>query len=100
MDARSFVAAQDFLLASKTFWTKQLFPELRRTYTDLAQRDAKTPATPEEVGILLQNNILYQYFSWLERHLQRLKYSGRYGLMPYHDERRENLSLKLVETGA
>ena len=100
MDDRSFVAAQDFLLASKTFWTKQLFPELRRTYTDLAQRDAKTPATPEEVGILLQNNILYQYFSWLERHLQRLKYSGRYGLMPYHDERRENLSLKLVDTDA
>ena len=100
MDDRSFVAAQDFLLASKTFWTKRLFPELRRTYTDIAQRDAKTPATPSEVGILLQNNILYQYFSWLERHLQRFKYSGRYGLVPYHAERREELSPKLQDTGA
>ena len=96
MDDRSFVAAQDFLLASKTFWTKQLFPELRRTYAKVAQRNTKSQDTEEEIGNLLQNNILYQYFSWLERHLQRLKYSGRYGLMPYHDERRENLSKKFT----
>ncbi|SVC62931.1 uncharacterized protein METZ01_LOCUS315785, partial [marine metagenome] len=75
MDDRSFVAAQDFLLASKTFWTKELFPELRRTYADAARNSAKPPANPEEVENLLKDNTLYQYFSWLERHLQRFKYS-------------------------
>ena len=100
MDDRSFVAAQDFLLASKTFWTKEIFPELRRTYADAARNSAKPPANPEEVENLLQDNTLYQYFSWLERHLQRFKYSGRYGLIPYHDERREELSPQLRNTGA
>ena len=100
MDARSFVAAQDFLLASKTFWTKRLYPEIRQTYEDAAEKAASKPQDPADVAALLDGDTLYRYFSWLERHLQRFKYAGRYGLVPYHDERRAELSASLRNTSA
>ncbi|MGH8224309.1 MAG: methyltransferase domain-containing protein [Woeseiaceae bacterium] len=34
----------------------------------------------------------YHFFAWLERHLQRIKYTSRYGLVPYHSERRDILT--------
>ncbi len=96
MDDRSFVAAQDFLLASKTFWTTRIYPELKATYEAKAARAEAPPTTPDEVAALLQGEVLYQYFAWLERHLQRFKYAGRYGLVPYHDERRAELREQLA----
>ncbi|MDE0729258.1 MAG: hypothetical protein OSB82_22805, partial [Alphaproteobacteria bacterium] len=100
MDDRSFVAAQDFLLSSKTFWTKQIYEDLKRTYEDAVARSGETPTTPADVAAILEGDTLYRYFAWLERHLQRLKYAGRYGLVPYHDERRSVLAPPLRDTGA
>ncbi len=100
MDDRSFVAAQDFLLASKTYWTKRIYPELKKTYETAAGAAPAPPETPAEVAALLEGEVLYRYFSWLERHLQRFKYAGRYGLVPYHDERRAALSAELRDTDA
>jgi ubiquinone/menaquinone biosynthesis C-methylase UbiE len=80
IDGRSFAAGQAFLLSAKTFWTRTLYPELR------AQHDA---------GKRLEDSILYRYYCWLERHLQRFKYSGRYGLQPYHAQQREKLEASL-----
>ena len=100
MDDRSFVAAQDFLLSSKTFWTKQIYENLKRTYEDAVARSGETPTTPADVAAILEGDTLYRYFAWLERHLQRLKYAGRYGLVPYHDERRSVLAPPLRDTGA
>lgn len=100
MDDRSFVAAQDFLLASKSFWTTRLYPALKDTYETKAAKLGGPVETPAEVGALLENETLYRYFSWLERHLQRFKYAGRYGLVPYHDERRVALLQTLEGAGA
>lgn len=36
------------------------------------------------------------YYCWLERHLQRFKYSGRYGLQPYHEQDRKRLEASLA----
>jgi SAM-dependent methyltransferase len=80
IDGRSFAAGQAFLLSAKTFWTRTLYPELR------AQHHA---------GKRLEDSILYRYYCWLERHLQRFKYSGRYGLQPYHAQQREKLEASL-----
>lgn len=100
MDDRSFVAAQDFLLAAKTFWTTRLYPALKETYDAKAARADSPPETVNHVAALLEGETLYQYFAWLERHLQRFKYAGRYGLVPYHDERRERLLETVTDSEA
>jgi ubiquinone/menaquinone biosynthesis C-methylase UbiE len=97
IDGRSFAAAQSFLLATKTFWTTQLYPALRAEYERRADLAGRRPGTPEEVGQLLGESTLYQYFAWLERHLQRFKYAGRYGLQPWHAQQRAELEAALEE---
>ena len=100
MDDRSFVAAQDFLLASKTYWTTQIYPALKETYDAKAAKSAVPPKDARDVAALLEGETLYQYFAWLERHLQRFKYAGRYGLVPYHDERRARLLAGVMDAKA
>ena len=82
---RAFAAAQDFLLGTKTFWTTRMFPALRAEY----EARAATPAA-------LKDSTLYQSFAWLERHLQRMKYSGRYGLVNWHVRDRVMLEASLA----
>jgi ubiquinone/menaquinone biosynthesis C-methylase UbiE len=81
VDGRAFAAGQAFLLSAKTYWTRTLYPAVREEYE-------KSPTT-------LPQSVLYQYYCWLERHLQRYKYSGRYGLQPYHAQDRERLEVSL-----
>ena len=82
IDGRSFAAGQAFLLSAKTFWTRTIYPAIREEH---------------EAGKRLEGSTLYRYFCWLERHLQRFKYSGRYGLQPYHAQDRERLEASLKE---
>ena len=96
-DERSFAAAQQFLLAAKTFWTTRMYPELRAEYE--ACRDSE-PQTPERVAHLLAESTLYHYFAWLERHLQKMKYSGRYGLVNWHARDRAAIEAALEVSGA
>ena len=89
MDDRSFVAAQDVILDMKKHWTKRLYPALR---TEYAERTGNAvPETRLQVAALLEDTTNYRCFAWMERHLQRMKYSGRYGLVPYHRERASDL---------
>jgi len=81
IDGRSFAAGQAFLLSVKTHWTRAIYPAVRAEYN--------------KSNDLFQKNTLYRYFCWLERHLQRFKYSGRYGLQPYHAQQREPLEASL-----
>ncbi|HET9044286.1 MAG TPA: hypothetical protein VFN70_14110, partial [Burkholderiales bacterium] len=78
IDGRSFAAAQSFLLATKSFWTRRIFPEVRAEYERRVARQGRRPATADEAKALMADSTLYAYFAWLERHLQRYKYSGRY----------------------
>lgn len=95
IDGRSFAAAQAFLLASKTWWTTRLYPALREDYESRAASGSTPPKTAGDVGALIGETTSYRYFAWLERHLQRLKYSGRYGLQPYHAQDREDLEARI-----
>ena len=81
MDGRAFVAGQAFLLSAKAYWTRTLYPAVRAEH---------------ESGANLGQSVRYQYYCWLERHLQRFKYSGRYGLQPYHAQDRERLEASLA----
>lgn len=96
MDERSFHAAQRFLLASKNFWTATLYGRLREEYTAAAAAARVAPKTVAEVADLTENLTTYKYFAWLERHLQRMKYSGRYGLARFYDEHRSAFASKLA----
>ena len=86
---RAFNAGQRFLLASKMYWTTTLYPRLREEY--LARTNGKQPRSVAEVAAVVEDLTLYRYFAWLERHLQRMKYSGRYGLAQYYEEHRERM---------
>ena len=92
MDDRSFAAAQDFLLSAKTFWSTTMYQALRDKHAaakKTASGDAGEPVAA--IAHALEDTTQYQFYSWLERHLQRMKYVGRYGLVPYHHERRDEL---------
>ncbi len=95
MDERAFSAAQGFLLAAKMYWTTTLYRALRDEFLAKSSVDQKEQSV-EDVAAILEDSPLYQYFAWLERHLQRMKYAGRYGLVPYHDERRGELLAALT----
>jgi ubiquinone/menaquinone biosynthesis C-methylase UbiE len=91
MDDRSFVAAQDVILDFKKHWTTRQYPALKAEY-------AANPAqTRHEVAERMERNTSYQFFAWMERHLQKMKYSGRYGLHPYHKEREAQLTGNLPD---
>jgi len=85
IDGRGFAAGQAFLLSCKTFWTRVVYPAVREEY---------------DAGRKLEESVLYQYYCWLERHLQRFKYSGRYGLQPYHAQDRARLEKSLESAPA
>lgn len=92
---RSFDAYQDFLLGSKLYWTRQLYPALKRRYETAAAQATTPVATVEDVAALLRDDTLYQYFGWFERHLQRMKYSGRHGLVPHYSGQRNEILVQL-----
>lgn len=91
MDDRAFVAAQDVVLDMKKYWTTTIYGTLKDDYRHRAARANAEPETADDVAALIGDTTLYRYFAWLERHLQRFKYAGRYGLVPYHRERRDTL---------
>tara|TARA_R110002110_G_scaffold10333_3_gene50707 strand:+ start:3764 stop:4831 length:1068 start_codon:yes stop_codon:yes gene_type:complete len=95
MDGRSFVAAQDFLLGAKMYWTTRLYPELREEFDQRQNKSSEPAQTAEDIAELMTGSVLYQNFAWLERHLQRFKYSGRYGLQAWHDQQRDELTAAL-----
>ena len=96
-DDRAYAAAQDFLLGAKTFWTTRMFPALRAEYEANKTADAETP---ESVARTLRDSTLYQSFAWAERHFQRMKYSGRYGLVNWHARDRATLEAQLANVPA
>jgi ubiquinone/menaquinone biosynthesis C-methylase UbiE len=95
---RELDAGQRFLLACKGWWTTTLYSRIREQYVRHAG-EASAGHSVADVAAILEDLTAYRYFSWLERHLQRMKYSGRYGLARYYDERRGELQGRL-EAGA
>lgn len=97
---RQFEAYQAFLLDTKRDWTTRLYPALTESYhrrADRAARDgAGRPRSADAVGALMQDDPLHPWFAWFERHLQRFKYSGRWGLVPAHESRRADLEALLA----
>ncbi len=98
MSEREFEAFQGFVLATKVYWSRDVFVNLRQTYGDiLAKSETNQSPGPERVRKLLNGDTTNQFHGWFERHLQRMKYSGHFGLVPFHNSRREELVEALDE---
>lgn len=91
---RPFEAFQSFVLDCKLYWTRQMFPELKTRY-EAANATADKPQTAADVEKLMRDDTTYQFFGWYERHLQRMKYSGRHGLAVHYDRYRDQLVSEL-----
>ncbi|WP_158971340.1 class I SAM-dependent methyltransferase [Chachezhania sediminis] len=90
---RPFDAYQSFVLDCKLYWTRTIFPELRKRYAVAAGEDA--PKTGAEVAQLMKDDTTAQFFGWYERHLQRMKYSGQHGLAVHYSQYREEIARAL-----
>lgn len=95
ISARSFAAGQRFVTGVKVYWHTDLFPALRAEYEQRAAACDRPPETVAEVAECLADSTLYRYFGWFKRHMQRFKYAGRYGLVPWHHQQREALQARL-----
>ncbi len=91
-----FDAYQRFILAAKVHWTGPMFRALRETYRQkLSVTPKDDPPGPARVAALMADEPDAQLFGWMERHLQRFKYSGRLGLVPVHDAARAEVEATL-----
>ena len=94
-------AYQQFVLDCKIFWSTQIYPELQDQYQRAAEsvrRDGRpSPTNAREAQALLETTSLYPFYAWFERHLQRMKYSGRLGLVPHFESEREALEARLAQ---
>ena len=86
ISGRDMAAYQGFLVEARRYWMSDLWRMLREEYAALsAGRDVKTS---QDFADSLEPSTTYQYYAWMERHVQRMKYSGRLGLVRrYADER-------------
>ncbi len=92
---RTTRAYQDFLLGSKLFWSRTLYRELYDEYKEVAARLPEPPQSADEVEKLMRPRPTYQFYGWLERHIQRLKYAGPFGIAPTADKQRVELTAAL-----
>ncbi|MGB1528648.1 MAG: hypothetical protein ACPG9H_06300, partial [Candidatus Puniceispirillaceae bacterium] len=79
---RDFVNSQDFILSLKMGWTKSLYPQVREKFLAIDE-DKRNEMSVADIEDLIGDDPDYHFFSWCERHLQKLKYSGAYGLHPF-----------------
>lgn len=86
ISGRDMAAYQGFLVEARRVWMSDIWQALRAEY---AERSAgRTVKTSRDVEAILAPSTTYQYYAWMERHVQRMKYSGRLGLVRrYRDER-------------
>jgi ubiquinone/menaquinone biosynthesis C-methylase UbiE len=98
---RSTLAYQDFLLGVKLHWSRQLYQAIHDQYRDRVAQSGEEPETYADAERMMAGP-LYAWFGWLERHLQRLKYSDpEFGLVAAVDRQRDQLlgALDSVEPG-
>ena len=87
---RDFVNSQDFILSLKMEWTQSLYPQVREKFLAL-EEIKRNNMSVKDVDELIGDETDYKFFAFCERHLQKLKYSGAYGLHSFHEERCNSL---------
>ena len=82
---RNANAFQEFIMEARMWWGLALFPALADEYRarrEAAERAGRPVRTVSDVAALLDSSTLYRWFCFLERHIQKAKYSSsRWGLV-------------------
>ncbi|MBM3504933.1 MAG: class I SAM-dependent methyltransferase [Alphaproteobacteria bacterium] len=73
-------AYQSFVVGLKIFWSKDIYQAVVQQAQALGLDD------PNEIEKRMQDSTLYQYFGWLEHHLQQFKYVGHWGLLTVFEQ--------------
>jgi ubiquinone/menaquinone biosynthesis C-methylase UbiE len=91
-DANAF---QEFIMEARMWWGLQMFPTLLDEYrVASAGRQIKTP---EDVAAIMQRSATYRWFCFLERHIQKEKYSAnRWGLVEQWLRESDRLDARLA----
>jgi SAM-dependent methyltransferase len=90
---RATLAYQDFLRRAKGFWARDLYGAVHR---DFAVRCAGA-ADADDAEHAMRSEPRYQYFGWLERHLQRLKYASPRGILAAVESQRGEFERALAD---
>lgn len=90
---REHVAYQDFLGASRRFWSERMLPVLHAEAE--AARGGVADIDETALAARLSEKRTYDFFCWLERHLQRLKYSAPRGIVAELAARRAEIEAML-----
>ena len=96
-DDHDAAAYQRFLGAARGFWSTRMFEAMRVQVERDAPRGAAAAATTEAFTALVEQHPTHRIFAWLERHLQRMKYSGPYGLVASAQRKRDALLAALAQ---
>jgi SAM-dependent methyltransferase len=88
---RATRAYQDFLRRAKGYWAREMYRAVQCDYAALSP----PPADADEAERALRAAPRYQYFGWLERNLQRLKYASPRGILAAVGAERERLEAAL-----
>lgn len=83
-------AFQAFCVEARRYWMSDIWGELKQQYRERSRGHAIR--TADDVAAILEPDPLYQYYAWLERHIQRAKYSGRWGLAPSFERERPSVA--------
>ena len=86
------IAYQRFVAAARGFWANDLFAALRRQV-----RTPDTTADPQAFASLVDAHPTHRIFAFLERHLQRMRYSGPFGLVQRVERDRDALLASLCD---
>ena len=96
-DANAF---HEFVMEARTWWASTLFMRLREEYEirkGLAEDEGRQVETAEDVAALFARSTTYQYFCWLERNMQKSKYSAsRWGLVAQFARESERVAERLA----
>jgi SAM-dependent methyltransferase len=90
---REQTAYQDFIGASRRYWSEAMLPVVAAEAEAIAGRVRGIDETT--LGERLSEKRTYDFFCWLERHLQRMKYSAPRGLVAATQARRAEFEAML-----
>jgi ubiquinone/menaquinone biosynthesis C-methylase UbiE len=91
-------AHQAFLAASRRFWAGPLFQAVQRQTAALAAaRQIDLCGDAGAFAAMVHDHPTHAMFAWFERHLQRMKYSGRWGLATTVEAKRDALLAQVAE---
>lgn len=91
---RRTTAFQGLIGEMRNYWAKDLYPAFAAHCRETL--DEKTAEDPDAIEEALKHDPFYGYFAWMERHIQRMKYSHpEYGLKASLGRKREEIAVRL-----